>query len=222
LILAIKQRMYKNVDFNFSYTLARSLSNIGTAADELNTANIQDVSNPFDAAVQFGPNTRTDARHRISASAIFQLPGDVQISPLWIFRSALPVATTLGLDLNKDGTNDEIPLRAYAYNPNDPAHPIDIGACTTVNCGRGYRFSQVNLRLLKSFKLVGRTRIDAMLDMFNLFNTANPATFSTREYSGGTLANPIPLASFMQPTAYAGDFHQTEQRVGQLGVRFSF
>jgi hypothetical protein len=29
-------------------------------------------------------------------------------------------------------------------------------------------------------------------------------------------------ASFMQPVAYAGDFQQPEQRVGQIGFRFSF
>ena len=29
-------------------------------------------------------------------------------------------------------------------------------------------------------------------------------------------------ALFMQPNAYAGDFQQPEQRVGQIGFRFSF
>jgi hypothetical protein len=31
-----------------------------------------------------------------------------------------------------------------------------------------------------------------------------------------------PLANFMQPVAYAGDFQQPEQRVGQIGFRFTF
>jgi hypothetical protein len=30
------------------------------------------------------------------------------------------------------------------------------------------------------------------------------------------------LSSFMQPTAYAGDFQQPEQRVGQIGFRLTF
>jgi hypothetical protein len=30
------------------------------------------------------------------------------------------------------------------------------------------------------------------------------------------------LDAFMQPVAYAGDFQQPEQRVGQIGFRFSF
>jgi hypothetical protein len=32
----------------------------------------------------------------------------------------------------------------------------------------------------------------------------------------------VPLASFMQPTAFAGDVQQPEQRVGQIGFRITF
>jgi len=32
------------------------------------------------------------------------------------------------------------------------------------------------------------------------------------------MANP----DFMRPTAYSGDFQQPEQRIGQIGLRFSF
>jgi len=35
-------------------------------------------------------------------------------------------------------------------------------------------------------------------------------------------ATGAPLSNFMQPAAYAGDFQQPEQRVGQVGFRFSF
>jgi hypothetical protein len=217
----MRQRMRHGVDFTFSYTLANSKSNIGTASDELNTINIQDATNPFDAPVQFGPTTRTGARHQISASAIIQAPLGIQIAPLWIFRSALPLFTTLGYDANNDFNNDDKSIRAFAYNPNDPANPIDIGACDTINCSRGYRFSQVNLRLARSFSIVGRTRIEAIVEVFNVFDTKNPV-FPTGAFAEYTSAAQTPNTSFMQPTAYAGDFHQTEQRVGQIGFRFSF
>src|SRR6185312_7926714 len=118
--------------------------------------------------------TRTGARHQISASAIIQAPWGIQIAPLWIFRSALPLFTTLGYDANNDFNNDDKSIRAFAYNPDDPAHPFDIGSCDTINCSRGYRFSQVNLRLAKSFSLVGRTRVEAIVEVFNLFDTKNP------------------------------------------------
>ena len=53
--------------------------------------------------------------------------------------------------------------------------------------------------------------------MFNLFDAKNPSGFRTQRLVGGA-ANPL----FLQPTAYAGDFQQGEQRLGQVGVRFSF
>ena len=223
MILSLRQRMTKGVDFTLAYTLANSRSNIGTASDELNAINIQDARNPFDAPVQFGPTLRTDARHRVSASAVIALPAGVQVAPMWIFRSALPVNSQLGYDANNDANNDDITTRAFDYNPDDPSHPIDVGACETINCSRGYRFSQVNLRLSKSFQLRGRARIEGIVELFNLFNTANPvfptANAGSPQYQGASL---VPNANFMQPINYAGDFRQTEQRVGQLGIRFTF
>ena len=45
----------------------------------------------------------------------------------------------------------------------------------TVNCSRGAAFSQFNLRVSKGFRLVGTTRIEAIAEVFNLFNARNPA-----------------------------------------------
>src|SRR5262249_2470274 len=72
LIIGLRRRMSKGVDFSVGYTLGRSLSTIGVGVDQLNTANIQDPNNPFDAPVQFGPTVDTDARHRINLTATFQ------------------------------------------------------------------------------------------------------------------------------------------------------
>jgi hypothetical protein len=55
--------------------------------------------------------------------------------------------------------------------------------------------------------------------VFNLFNAKNPALPIT---SQRVSAAGVPQASFMQPVAYAGDTGQPEQRIGQLGFRFSF
>ena len=38
----------------------------------------------------------------------------------------------------------------------------------------------------------------------------------------GTLANHTPNTVFMKPNAFAGDSGQPEQRVGQIGFRFTF
>ena len=66
-----------------------------------------------------------------------------------------------------------------------------------------------------------RTQVEAIGEVFNLFNSENPDGFVTRRYTG-TIASPSPNPTFMQPTTFAGDFRQPEQRVGQLGLRFTF
>jgi hypothetical protein len=78
----------------------------------------------------------------------------------------------------------------------------------------------LNLRVSRSFGLrAGSSRVEAIAEIFNLFNAKNPfIPLTTRRRS----ATGAPLTSFMQPTAYAGDFGQPEQRVGQVGFRLTF
>ena len=227
-IFALRRRLSKGVDFTASYTLARATSTIGVGVDQLNTANIQDPNNPFDAPVQNGPTVDTDARHRIGLSAVFELPYGIRVSPVYLWRSALPVALVDGRDLNLDGDATEIPSRAFAVATFDPSQSltsnrqitfVDIGACTTVNCGRGLAQQQMNVRFEKVFSLAGRATVAAFADIFNLFNAINPSGFKTRAIVPSTgLADP----TLLQPTSFSGDFRRPEQRVGQIGFRFAF
>jgi hypothetical protein len=216
LILGIRRRMTRGFDFTASYTLASATSNIGAASDELDANYVQDVTNPF-ADVQQGPSGRTDARHRVSASAVIQAPWGFQVSPIFLFRTALPVFTFEGVDLNGDSNNNDLTAMAYQYADEGTA-PKEIGACKTANCSRGHYFTQTNLRISKSFALGGNARIEGIAEIFNLFNNRNPAFPQTSQ----RLANGAQRPAFMQPTAFAGDFQQPEQRVGQIGFRFSF
>ena len=102
----------------------------------------------------------------------------------------------------------------------------EMGACETVNCGRGAPLSQFNFRVAKSFPLRGTLRAEVFGEVFNLFNAINPA-FSVGAVSSaavftGTLADHTSNTVFMKPNAYAGDNGQPEQRVGQLGFRIVF
>jgi len=160
-------------------------------------------------------------------SAIANLPWGFQVSPIWRFRSALPVNTIEGVDLNNDGVNDDIPARAYAFDGVGSAAK-DIGECKTINCGRGASLSQLNLRVSKSFPIVGQMRVEAIAEVFNLFNAKNPSGFGPGAQftdprllinaNGSTSPNPL----FLQPSTYAGDFQEPEQRVGQIGFRVVF
>jgi hypothetical protein len=226
LIFSVRRRLSHGFDLSANYTLQKGVSTIGQAADELNTANIQDPNNPFDDPRQLGPNLTTDARHLINISASFQLPYGIRLAPIFFFRSALPVALVDGRDINLDGDATEIPTLAYAVDSFDASKPQlqqvtvkQIGNCETVNCGRGYYQTQTNLRLSKVFHVGGRTNVEAIGEIFNLFNNINPSGFRTRVIVPSSGA---PDATLLQPATYSGDFRRPEQRVGQLGLRFTF
>jgi hypothetical protein len=175
-----------------------------------------------------GPNRRTDARHRLSASATLQLPKGFRVSPIFLYRSALPVYIGEGVDLNADGEINDLPARAVAFDGFDADGHVrikDIGACETINCGRGASFSQLNVRASKVFHLGGRMNVEAIAEVFNVFNAINPNTFEptvSNVFQTVRLVGGQPNPNYMQPLAYAGDFQQPEQRVGQIGFRFTF
>ena len=70
--------------------------------------------------------------------------------------------------------------RAYQYDGEGVA-PKEIGDCETVNCSRGANFAQLNLRVSKSFALMGRSRIEAIGEVFNMLNALNPAFALTQQ-----------------------------------------
>jgi len=221
LILAFRRRLSQGVDASASYTVANATSDVGTAYDEVAQNLIQDITDPF-GPVQQGPSARTDSRHLVSISGIVRLPWSVSVAPVFQYRSALPVHTFEGVDLNADGmTNDLTELR-YRYTGLDATNRATFeedGACETVNCSRRAGFSQLNLRVSRTFALGGSVRIEAIGEVFNFFNATNPSLALTQR----RLERPgVPNASFMQPMAYAGDVGQPEQRVGQVGFRITF
>lgn len=221
LTFGYQRRLSRGVDVNAWYTVARSTSDIGSASDELDQNLVQDVRDPF-GEVQDAPSMRTDSRHRATISAIVEAPFGITVSPILMYRSALPVHTFEGLDLNADSNLNDKTALAYKYtglNDNGTATFEEDGPCETVNCSRRAPFSQLNLRVSRSFALRGGARLEAIGEVFNLFNAANPfIPLTTRR-----LLNPTtPNAGFMQPTAFAGDAQQPEQRVGQIGFRITF
>ena len=151
--------MMNGVDFTASYTLADAKSTIGTAGDELNQNNLQDATLLYDDPRVFGPNSRTDARHQGTVAAVLQMKG-FTIAPIFLFRTALPVSITEGLDTNGNSENNDIPAKAYQFDGVGNA-PKEIGDCKTWNCGRGAPRTQMNLRVSHSFRLYGRSRVEA-------------------------------------------------------------
>ncbi len=219
-VFGVRRRLTNGIDFTATYTIADAKSQIGTAADELNSNNLQDATLLYDDPRVYGPTSRTDARHQGTLAGIFFVKG-FNIAPIFLFRSPLPVGITEGIDLNQNSERNDIPAKAYQFdgiNSDGTVKVKEIGNCETYNCGRGAWRTQMNLRLSRSFRLFGAARIEAIAEVFNLFNAKNPTGFTTTRLLGTGAPNP----DFMRPVNYAGDFQQLEQRVGQFGFRFAF
>jgi hypothetical protein len=210
LIFGFKRRMTRGLDLTGTYTLAEAKSTIGTAVDELNSNNLQEAEQLYDDPRVFGPTSRSDARHSGTFAGVWQVK-NLTVSPIFIFRSPLPVSTTEGVDRNRNGENNDLPDRAFQFDGIGKA-PKDIGACETWNCGRGAWRTLFNLRLSYGFGIYRNTRIEAIGEVFNLLNAKNPSAFVANRQS----------TRFLQPTEFSGDFQNPEQRVGQIGFRFSF
>jgi hypothetical protein len=69
------------------------------------------------------------------------------------------------------------------------------------------------------FRIAGRAHVEAIGEVFNLFNNINPSGFRARVNIPATGASDPAL---LEPTTFSGDFRRPEQRVGQLGLRFTF
>jgi hypothetical protein len=218
LILALRRRMSAGLDLTASYTLASATSDVGTAYDELTQNLIENILDPF-SDVQQGPSARTDSRHNVSITAIVQAPYGINVAPIFMYRSPLPMHTAEGIDRNGDGIINDRTSVAYRYTGLNEETGVatfeEDGPCETVNCSRRAPFSQLNLRVSRAFQIAGRVRAEAIAEVFNLFNARNPALpLNQQRIQTGTL--------FMQPSGFAGDVSQPEQRIGQLGFRLTF
>jgi len=197
------------------YTLSKANGDVLTGADEFRLwdgtlqtgAQTNALINIYDlgSSQNFGP-LYTDARHRVTLSTTYRAPLGLNVSGIFRYRSGIPFTAfyVAGNDLNGDGYNNELAPGV--------AH---------VNTERGDSFSQFDLRLSKEFTFGGSYGVELIGEIFNLFNSRNPTRPDGSAFvnAGGTIT---PNPNFGQPTIFAGDPLQGEQRLAQLGVRFRF
>jgi hypothetical protein len=146
-----------------------------------------------------------DQRHRAVTTAIWNLPYDFQLTGLYFFGSGERFATSWGTDvllvgqfMNGGGSS------ATLENRTRPD-----GTIVPRNNFVGLPIHRVDVRLQRAFPLRG-TRVDLMVEGFNIFNHANYGSYVTTESS----------VSYGQPQqssvlAYG-------PRTAQLGVRVTF
>jgi hypothetical protein len=139
----------------------------------------------------------TEQRHRATFNGIWDVGAGIQLSGLYFFGSGERFSTSWGGDLRNMGAGGTARLRAN-------------GTIAPRNALVGEPIHRVDLRLTKRQRIVGRTTIDGMLEVFNVFNHENYGSYTTLE-SNARYGQPV----FNNNVAY-------QPRIVQLGFRFAF
>jgi hypothetical protein len=139
------------------------------------------------------------------------------LGAVWQYRSQLPWSPTAGRDLNGDGFNTDL---VPGTHRNDGSRQLDLDAVNAWRAANGRapisadaidsaRINTVDLRVSKTIRLAGRTRIDLLAQVFNLFNTTNLQA----QYGGGRVGNALSANFGRIQTARPGT-------QGELGIKF--
>jgi len=169
--IGFHSRMGSNFEAQGFYTLSRTKGNILAGADEFRVVDaghqvdaVRDASvNPLDPTCSActGP-LDTDARHRITLSAVYRFPYAMTFSGILRWHSGFPYTVYAGTDLNGDGYNQDLA----------PGH-------SHVNDARGPSFTQLDLRFGKDFRFSGSTGIELIVEAFNVTNAKNGTAFDS-------------------------------------------
>lgn len=212
--LSGRARLGQKFEMQGFYTLSHSTGNILAGADEfrltdaghqpdLRTVRDQTID-PYDPLCNAceGP-LNTDARHRVTLSGLYRAPLGLDVSGIFRYRSGTPYTDWAGADISCG------PDRPNCHD----GYAFDLApGVSHVNTLRGGSFSQFDVRLSKTFNFYRNYGVDVIGEIFNLFNSKNPGAYIGDRTS----------AAYRQPSVYAGDPAQGEQRLAQLGVRVHF
>ncbi len=221
LTTSLSKRLSRSHQFLLSYTLSRAED---TSTDFQASSIAQNNGygrNPndgfglplgFDPDSERGPATH-DQRHRFVLSGIYQMPWELQLSGIVTAASGRPFTPLAGADLNGDGNGGQFPPDRARRDPTQESTSVGRNSETTA--------AQVNvdMRVSRRFRLWGRTTVEAMVEVFNLFNRVNFIEDTNQSSfvifgTGAFPGNPLP--------AY-GRYTQTlPPRQVQLAAKISF
>lgn len=198
------------------YTLSTNYSDDDNERDSGGMASM----NPYDLSSEYG-YSNLDARHQLTAHAVYTLPWGLELSGIVRSRSGAPLNPIVGSDTDGNAANTDRPYQA-------------VGVPFLRNSFRNRGVVNNNdLRLLKSFRFKERYRLQLSAEFFNLFNLDNVVYAGQASIYGmginATTGAAAPVDSrFMLLRNAAGDYNSaTTSQVGnpfqaQFGVRFFF
>ncbi len=210
-LLTISRRYANRFQLTANYTFSRTMD------DDSNERNFnQEFSiNPFNLKLERGPS-KQDIRHNFNLSGLMDLPYGFIVSAILIARSGLPYTPIIGDDVNNDG------------NDNDRA--IINGVVVGRNSFRQPNFFNLDLRLVKGFRIGEAKRLDFLAEFFNVTRNTNKnydvdavaIVEGPRPLPNGTLSTaPLNPAGFLPYSAPSTARFGGPRQV-QLGVRLTF
>ena len=239
LLMSLEKRAGRHT-FLASYTLAQADNYAND--DQIPFSN--GPIDPNDLEKEFGPSPN-DRRHRFTFAGTFALPAGFRVSPLLTWSTGVPMdilmpdasrrVPTLPRNAGGRKFKSASELNAYLQGQN-ASGGIDGVLLPLVSSDARFtdEFSSFDLRVSKSFRLGGAKSLEAMVEVFNLFNVTNILGVSTRNYSGyaNVLARDsgdprtsgyLTSSSFGKAVTTAGGvFGSGGPRAFQLGLRFQF
>jgi hypothetical protein len=205
--LTVTRRFANRYQLQGSYTYSKTLD------DDSNERNFnQEFSlNPFDLRQERGPS-KQDVRHNFNVSGLVDLPYGFTVSAIAITRSGFPFTAIVGDDINNDG------------NDNDRA--VIGGVVVPRNSFRQPKFFNLDVRLVKHFKMGETRRLDLSVEAFNLTRNTNRG-FGVDGIA--TVGGPTPgspnagfISGSMEPFSAPSTARFGGPRQVQIGARFTF
>ena len=163
----VTKRQSHHYEFQLNYTLSWDKSDDDNERDPftLRYARISQLDQ------EYGYSDR-DQRHRVNGYFLWQAPGAVNVNFRYSYRSAQPLSFC-AKGAASYCTTDTTPSQApFIAGPSDRVRAD--GSVVQRNTGRkDNTYSAFDVRFSKEFKLGKSTAIEPIVEVFNLFNSAN-------------------------------------------------
>ncbi len=211
LVINLQRRFARRYLFGANYTYSHNRD------DDSNERNFsrETTLNPFDLKAEAGPS-KQDVRHNFNINGLVDLGAGFTISAIVITRSGFPYTAMVGDDIQGDANPD-----------NDRA--VIGGRVVGRNSFRQPNFFNLDLRILKSFRIRESMAVALTVEAFNLTRASNKNFgvdgISLFGNSGNGLATIAPPTSFPlqgEPFTAPSTARFGGPRQLQIGARITF
>jgi hypothetical protein len=194
LTLSLTKRYTDRYQFLASYTLSKAEDNstdFQSAFVPQQMGRGRSASDPTGLPVGFTPDDERgpslqDQRHRFVVSGLYVAPGAVQVSSIVTVASGRPYNILAGADLNGDGDGGTSSPDRARQNPASEASSVGR------NTGVMPYQAIVDVRVSRRFRLSGKVGVEALFEVFNLFNRTNFVEINNIFGAGAYPDNPLP------------------------------